>query len=106
MLGHLEGSDYCKLFTGAFIKVCLKANAQFYNIKSITRSGDEQVRKTVTIITIMTITIKYFDSSCWWSAAINRGLVPTHLTKFIESKSANNKSLYKSVKAYTYNSEL
>ena len=38
---------FCKLLTSVIIKVNLKANAQFYNIKSIRRSEDEHVRTQV-----------------------------------------------------------
>ena len=49
MLGHSEGSDICKLPASNIIKVCLTTNAQFFNIKSIRRSGDEHVRTQVVI---------------------------------------------------------
>ena len=37
---------FCE-FCSVIIKVCLKANAQFNNIKGIRRSGDEHVRTQV-----------------------------------------------------------
>ena len=47
MIGHSEGGDVFKLPISVVIKVRLKANAQFYSIESIRRSGDEHVRTQV-----------------------------------------------------------